>query len=385
MMPLVLSMLLLGAAGAHDHAHDAAGTTTPAVTMEDYADNACVQCHRNVAGRSSEIVDLEWAHSVHFQANVACDGCHGGDASLKREQFPSDQAWKEAAHLARNPEFLQLHGPEGEFVSRVRGRSISYFCGRCHTEIMEKHLGSPHGNFGEPSCLYCHGRGSHAIEPASVDIIDTRPRSQAGRCSLCHQAATMKVVADIKAALEKTAERIDSSAERFTDLEGMGYRNLALSEMHHHTADTHSHLRRVFHSFNMREINELARSIEAVAKQTDNTHELVAALHTARKRQTLVGLGAAAFLLVFAGLLIFYGKAYCEHPLRPAGGSGEVHATAEGHQRQVDAGGQEQVADHRPGAEAVTMQAGAQHVVHAHIGHDDEPEGEDALHGRGER
>jgi hypothetical protein len=265
-----------------------------------------------LAGRSAEIVDVEWARSVHFENNIGCDGCHGGDASLKREHFPSDEAFKQAAHLARVPEFLTLHAEDGRFVSRARGRSISYFCGRCHTEIMEKHLGSPHGDFGDPSCLFCHGRGSHAIQQATIAIIDTRPRSEAGRCSICHQASTMKVVADIKNVLRTTAERIDSSARKFLDLEHAGYRNLALGQMHHNTADTHSRLRRVFHSFNMRDINELARSIEAVADQTDYAGELVASLQRARRNQTLVGLGAVVFLLVFAGALVYYKHTFCE-------------------------------------------------------------------------
>jgi hypothetical protein len=178
---------------------------------------------------------------------------------------------------------------------------------------MEKHLGSPHGNFGDPSCLFCHGQGSHAIQHATIDIIDTRLRTEAGRCSLCHQASTMKVVADIKQILVRTATLIDSSAEEFLELEEMGYRNLALGEMHHHTAETHSRLRRVFHSFNMREINELARSIESVVNQTDYAHGLVQSLHYARRSQTLAGLGAVVFLLAFAGILVYYKHAYCEH------------------------------------------------------------------------
>jgi hypothetical protein len=285
---------------------------TPAAA-DPYAGNNCVQCHRNQAGRLAEIVDLEWAKSVHFENKVACDGCHGGDASLQRDQFPTEEAFKQAAHLTRNPEFFELRGGESGFVRRARGRSISYFCGRCHTEVMEKHLGSPHGNFGDPSCVFCHGQGSHAIGRASLDIIDTRPRTEGGRCAPCHQAATMKTVADIKELLAKTADRIDASAASFLELEKLGYRNLALGEMHHHTGETHSRLRRVFHSFNMREINELAHSIEAVAQQTDAARDLVVGLHQAQRTQTLVGLGAVVFLLLFAALLLFYKHAYCEH------------------------------------------------------------------------
>jgi len=321
-----LTMLLLVAlfGGPQDHADEVAAPAPSAKPVEEdkYANNACVQCHRNLAGRSAEIVDVEWVQSVHYRNNVACDGCHGGDASLTRDQFPTDDAFKQAAHLARNPEFLTLTGDERGFVSRARGRSVSYFCGRCHTEIMEKHLGSPHGNFGDPSCLYCHGQGSHAIQYPSIDIIDTRGRAEGGRCAPCHQAATMTVVRDIKEILKKTTERIDSSAARFAELEDLGYKNLALGEMHHHTADTHSRLRRVFHSFNMRDINDLARSIESVAKQTDYAYDLVHALRRARRTQAVMGVAAVGFLLAFAGLLVFFKKGFLDkehHPVPPPG------------------------------------------------------------------
>ena len=308
---LALAMMLLNVAGAQ--AGNPSPPPVPGDAADPYAGNNCVQCHRHLAGRSAEIVDLEWVKSVHYANKVACDGCHGGDAALKREQFPSEEAFRQAAHLARNPEFLLLHGGESGFVSRARGRSISYFCGRCHTEIMEKHLGSPHGNFGEPSCLFCHGQGSHAIEHPTIAIIDTRPRTEGGRCSPCHQANTMKVAGEIKEVLAKATDRIDASAEEFLELESLGYRNLSLGDLHHHTADTHSRLRRVFHSFNLREINELARSIESTAKQTDAAYDLVQSLHQARQRQAVMGLAAVVCLLAFAAFLVFYKHAYCEN------------------------------------------------------------------------
>jgi hypothetical protein len=163
------------------------GVAEPALSdsqePDRFATNACVQCHRDLPGRSSQIVDLEWKHSVHYAAGVGCDGCHGGDPSVNAEQFQSRQALKLASHRRRNPEFLVLHDTGREFVSSVRGRSVSYFCGMCHDEIKEKHLGSPHGKFGDPTCLYCHGQGSHKIEEPTLQIIDTRSRAEGGRCS----------------------------------------------------------------------------------------------------------------------------------------------------------------------------------------------------------
>ena len=157
---------------------------TEAASLDDYNDNACVQCHRDLPGRSSEIVHVEWAKSVHFAAGVGCHGCHGGDPTVRRDQFDSLEAMKQASHLARNAEFLLMHQKDQRFVSAARGRSVSYFCGKCHADIKEKHLGSPHGDFGDPTCLYCHGQGSHKITDPTPALIDTRSRAEGGRCTV---------------------------------------------------------------------------------------------------------------------------------------------------------------------------------------------------------
>ena len=111
MPPLLIAALGLAAAPPPD-----ASPPEERVSQDAYAQNVCIQCHRNLAGRSAEIVDLEWTQSVHYQNNVACDGCHGGDPTVTREQFPSDQAWKQASHLARNPEFLSMQAGQGVFI-----------------------------------------------------------------------------------------------------------------------------------------------------------------------------------------------------------------------------------------------------------------------------
>ncbi|MHC4697446.1 MAG: multiheme c-type cytochrome [Planctomycetota bacterium] len=318
-----------------------------------YAGNACVQCHRENGGRLAEIVDAEWAKSIHYENNVPCQSCHGGDATLTRDEFSTDEEFRQASHLTFNAEFLflrdrggvgpateggvsyacrechgetierQLGDPHvraeapaclfsrdgGVSVSRIRG--IAYVCAGCHTKAAEKHLGSPHGSFGAPSCLFCHGDGTHDIPATTIDILDARPRDQLGRCSPCHKPNTMNVIALIRKTLDKTTEQIKVSTEQFEELQRMGYRNLALGEMHGHIDNIQATLRQVLHGSNIREILELARSIEHVAKRTAYDHELVKALHDARQRQTRIAIGAAAVLLLLVGMLIFYLKTFC--------------------------------------------------------------------------
>lgn len=333
----------------------AAAPAEPPGPEQWYADNACIECHRAEGGRLAEIVDEGWAKSVHYENNTPCQSCHGGDASLKREDFASDEAFKETSHLTFNAELLflrdradvgvaredgisyacrechqgdnigkQLGDPHegserspclwsrygGVSVSRARG--IAYICAKCHTKAAEKHLGSPHGNFGNPSCLFCHGDGSHAIPLAALDILDIRPREELGRCSPCHKPSTMNVVAKIRETLEQTAEMIEVSTVQFQDLQKMRYRNLALAEMHAHVDDIRRSLREVLHGSNIREVNELARSMKNVAKLTAYDYELVEALQDARQRQTEIAIGAAALLLVLVGMLVLYRRAFCK-------------------------------------------------------------------------
>jgi hypothetical protein len=306
-------LLAVGVAAASQ-----APTHAPAAQAKEdpFKDNACVQCHRDMPGRSSQIVDLEWKHSVHHAASVGCEGCHGGNPAAKRDQFASDDAFKKASHLDRNPEFLLMH-QGGEFVSAARGRSVSYFCGKCHAKIKEQHLGSPHGEFGDPTCIFCHGQGSHRITGASATIIDTRSRVENGRCSPCHRAGTMEAVSRIKQILITTEEHIKTSGELYGKLEEWGYRNLELEKLHHHAKEVRSQLRQIFHSFNMRDINNFAAEIQATVDRTAATFELVQRLRSTQRQQTVIGALAVVMLLSFAGLLVFYKRTFCLHHAPP--------------------------------------------------------------------
>lgn len=276
---------------------------------DSYKDNACVSCHQNLPGKLSAVVQ-EWRQSIHFQNNVTCDGCHGGDPSVKREQFDSEDVFKDRSHLHRDREFLLISRTDSPFISAARGRSVSYFCGKCHSNIKEKHLGSPHGDLGSPTCLYCHGQGSHAIQESSPEIIDVRSRREGGRCATCHQAATMETVSNIYHIMVNAQLQLENSAKLYDWLEAHHYKNLAMEKMYHHSRETLSQLRQTFHSFNMREINEFAASIGVNADLTKETYNLIESLEIAKARQAKLGIASVVFLLGFAGLLLTYRKKY---------------------------------------------------------------------------
>lgn len=274
-----------------------------------YKDNACVSCHQNLPGKLSAVVQ-EWKQSIHFQNNVVCDGCHGGDPSVKRDQFDSEEVFKNRSHLHRDRQSLLISRAGSLFTSAARGRSVSYFCGKCHSNIKEKHLGSPHGDFGSPTCLYCHGMGSHAIQESSAEIIDVRSSSEGGRCAICHRAATMETVSNVYHIMVNAQLQLESSSKLYSWLETHGYKNLAMDKMFHNSRKTLSQLRQTFHSFNMREINEFASSIGANAELTQETYNLIESLEIAKARQAKLGISSVLFLLCFAGLLLIYRKKY---------------------------------------------------------------------------
>lgn len=280
-----------------------------ACTGAPIKDNACVSCHQNLPGKLSGVVE-EWKQSIHFQNNVTCDGCHGGDPSVKRDQFDSEEAFKSRSHLHRDREFLLVPRTESLFTSAVRGRAVSYFCGKCHSNIKEKHLGSPHGELGNPTCLYCHGQGSHAIQETRPEIIDVRSRREGGRCATCHRAATMEAVSNIYHIMVNAQLQLENSSKLYDWLEAHSYKNLAMEKMYHHSHETLSQLRQTFHSFNMREINEFASSIGTNAELTQETYNMIESLEIAKARQAKLGIASVTFLLCFAGLLLIYRKKY---------------------------------------------------------------------------
>jgi len=277
--------------------------------IDTYKDNACVSCHQNLPGKLSVAVE-EWKQSIHFRNNIACDGCHGGDPSVKRDQFDSEEAFKNHSHLNRDREFLLVPRTQSLFTSAVRGRAVSYFCGKCHSNIKEKHLGSPHGELGNPTCLYCHGRGSHAITESSPDIIDVRSRREGGRCAVCHRAATMEAVSNIHHIMVNAQSQLENSSKLYDWLEAHGYKNLAMEKMYHNSRETLSQLRQTFHSFNMREINEFASSIGTNAELTQETYNMIESLSLAKSQQAKLTILSVLFLLSFAGLLLIYRKKY---------------------------------------------------------------------------
>jgi Cytochrome c3 len=144
--------------------------------------NVCIDCHTSDLMREDyRGIPAEWRKSVHYQNEVSCQNCHGGDP-------------KDAARSMK---------PESGFVGVPKPKKIPEFCGKCHLGIKENYLESGHGKAlmttgRGPNCVTCHH--SHDIHKASIDIINEQ------LCGVCH---TYDRAREMKAALLLTEQKIN--------------------------------------------------------------------------------------------------------------------------------------------------------------------------------
>ena len=172
--------------------------------------NACIECHTSAAMREDlKGIPGQWRRSWHFQNDVDCQACHGGDV---------EDATMSMSH-------------KRGFMGSPKDKEVPQFCGKCHIGILATYTDSGHGKVfmatGEgPNCVTCHG--SHAIQKASISIINeqlcTKSHSYE-RAKLMRQALFLvdnKIVeiegklAELKAEGLRSSKRRTSSAPRLS-------------------------------------------------------------------------------------------------------------------------------------------------------------------------
>ena len=163
---------------------------------EEQEINACLGCHSSdIMKPEFQGIPGEWKRSWHYQNNVLCHDCHGGD-------------YKDAT--------MSMSHQRG-FVGTPKYADIPGFCGKCHVGILRNYLESGHGKALQatgkgPNCVTCHD--SHNIQKASIDIINE------GRCTRCHTYERAKIMKQAMFATENKIRDIDNLLENLT-LEGM--------------------------------------------------------------------------------------------------------------------------------------------------------------------
>ncbi len=180
--------------------------------------DACIECH------SSDIIKpefrniiTEWKKSWHYQNDVSCHNCHGGD--------PKDASTSMDPHRA--------------FAGTPKSARVPEFCGKCHIGILKNYLESGHGkslkSSGKgPTCVACHG--SHNIQKANIDIINEK------LCTECHSYERSKVM---RQALFLTEKKIEELNNRLDQLKTEG---IVADEEAKSLFSTYGEFRTLFHT-----------------------------------------------------------------------------------------------------------------------------------------
>jgi len=145
-------------------------------------ESSCVKCHLDLGGEFARPA-RELQESVHFEKEVACHDCHGGDPA----SFDEDKSMAKDAGFIAKPEFEEI--PE--------------FCARCHSDVnrMKKYKlrtdqlslykTSFHGKAlyekgdkNTANCISCHG--GHDMKAAGNPHSDVYKANIPRTCNRCH-------------------------------------------------------------------------------------------------------------------------------------------------------------------------------------------------------
>jgi len=172
---LVLGGALLAAAFGARAAH-AQGARTP---------SRCVDCHSRLPDQTGAGHGFTaWRGSPHAAAGVACEACHGGDASAT-----------DAATAHRGV------APSTDTASSVFFVRIPDTCGRCHASEAGYFRSSMHfarlrSDGHGPNCVTCHG---------SMATTVLTPERVLSTCSACHSATGVAAVGKSREAAQVLA------------------------------------------------------------------------------------------------------------------------------------------------------------------------------------
>ena len=237
---------------------------------EQVEEDACIACH--VAEKMDpkfRNIPQSWKMSIHYQHNVSCHHCHGGD--------PKD------AEMSMSR--------ERGFVGTPKYAEVPEFCGKCHVGILKNYLESGHGkalkSTGKgPNCVTCHGshKDEQYIKKAHIDIINER------LCSKCHSYERAKVM---KQALFLTEKKMGALDEGFRRLKAEG---VYIEEEEKALFNIQAEFRTLFHTVDVSLVkertDEFVKKLEPIEMKVKNT------FHELRFRRNF----SAFLMLLFAGM-----------------------------------------------------------------------------------
>ena len=141
--------------------------TSVSGAQDGVVDASCFHCHTRQVN--------EFENSVHFNNNISCTDCHGGDIKI-------------------NGSVVSINVMSKDFTGSPSRTNLTEICSRCHIQVTEKYKKSIHwkmveeGMTGAASCIDCHGvhkilSSKNMDSPTFVDNIPLM-------CADCHENQT---------------------------------------------------------------------------------------------------------------------------------------------------------------------------------------------------
>lgn len=141
--------------------------TWVAVAQVNNGDVSCYHCHTKQ--------ESEFEKSVHFNKNLSCTDCHGGDIKI-------------------NGSVVSINVMSKNFVGSPSRANLTEICSRCHGQVSAKYIKSIHwkkvleGRAESAACIDCHG--VHDILSSKNMDSPTHIDNSSMMCAGCHENQT---------------------------------------------------------------------------------------------------------------------------------------------------------------------------------------------------
>jgi len=138
-----------------------------ALAQDRVVDASCSHCHTKQVN--------EFEKSVHFNKNISCTDCHGGDIKI-------------------NGSVVSINVMSKDFTGSPSRTNLTEICSKCHIQATEKYMRSIHwkkvveGRSEAASCIDCHG--VHNIMPSAEQTSPTHLENIPLMCGGCHENQT---------------------------------------------------------------------------------------------------------------------------------------------------------------------------------------------------
>lgn len=204
---------------------------------------SCLKCHNELEqSLGVEGPSTQWQKSVHKQAGITCDGCHGGDPA--------------------QADAMEAMSPERGFIGAPAPEEAPDFCGRCHVAVREHFIQSTHWTTElpvKPNCVTCHT--AHEQQKVSLELVNEE------FCGQCH---SYEPAQRIKMAIVTTDKRLGDIAARTAKMKYLGYDSRRIEESHFALRSLYHTL---FHELSIPKVEEVALDIAHDLSKIEETLE----------------------------------------------------------------------------------------------------------------